>query len=271
MHLLPHLKEALVNALRHLLSTGLPGTSRRTWIAPTGATAFTLLVTACANTSAYDAPRVDAAPSTKAVKAVPRKPGELTTVSIYEFSSAVTVIPARGTTDMFKTALVNSGQFRVVERARLNEGVMREKQINAAGLSGGKSARERLTEAKYIFEGAITHANAGETQRSGAFGIAGAQVGNSTNRDVIGIDVRVVSVATGEIVGVVTVQKAIGSKSQSVSGLGNLLGTVLAQQGKSTAYVPDVQLQQQQRESLDTALRAAIDQAVIELGSRFSH
>jgi len=271
MSLPPHLKEPPVNALRHLLSPGLPRTARRLWVAPTVAAALTLLLTACATTPTYEAPRVDAAPSTQAIKALPRRPGELTTVSIYEFRSAVTEIPARGTTDMFKTALVNSGQFRVVERARLNEGVMREKQINAAGLSGGKSARERLTEAKYIFEGAITHANAGETQRSGAFGIAGAQVGGSTNRDVIGIDVRVVSVATGEIVGVVTVQKAIGSQGQSVSGLGNLLGTVLAQQGRSTAYVPDVQLQQQHKESLDAALRAAVDQAVIELANRFAH
>ena len=232
---------------------------------------FTALAAGCANAPRNEPPRVDAAPSTQAVKALPRKPGELTTVSIYEFRSAVGEIPARGTTDMFKTALVNSGQFRVVERARLTQGVIAEKQLNASGLTGGKSAREKLTEAKYIFEGAISHANVGETQRSGAFGIAGAQVGSSNNRDVIGIDVRVVSVATGEIVGVVTVQKAIGTKSQSVSGLGSLLGNVLAQQGKSTAYVPDVQLQQQQRESLDTALRAAIDQAVIELASRFAH
>lgn len=243
----------------------------RSWATAAAAVLAALACGACANPPSHEAPRVDAAPSTQALKAQPRKPGELTTVSIYEFRSAVTEIPARGTTDMFKTALVNSGQFRVVDRARLNEGVMREKQINAAGLSGGKSAREKLTEAKYIFEGAITHAHAGETQRSSAFGIAGAQVGSSTNRDVIGIDVRVVSVATGEIVGVVTVQKAIGSKSQSVSGLGSLLGTVLAQQGKSTAYVPDVQLQQQHKESLDAALRAALDQAVIELASRFTH
>jgi curli biogenesis system outer membrane secretion channel CsgG len=229
------------------------------------------LLTGCADVPAYEAPRVDAAPSTQAIKAMPRKHGELTTVSIYEFRSAVTEIQARGTTDMFKTALLNSGQFRVVERARLNEGVLREKQLNAAGQSGGKSADEKLPHATYIFEGAITEANAGETQRSGAFGIAGAQIGGSTNRDVIGLDVRVVSVATGEIVGVVTVHKAVASKSQSLSGLGNLMGTVLAQQGRSTAYVPDLQLQQQHKESLDSALRAAIDQAVIELANRFTH
>jgi len=231
--------------------------------------AFAALVTGCANAPRDEPAHVDAAPSTPAIKALPRKAGELVTVSIYEFRSAVTEIPARGTTDMFKTALVNSGQFRVVERARLNQGVIPEKQLNASGLSAGRSARDKLLQAKYIFEGAITQANAGETQRSGGFGLAGAQIGGSTNRDVIGIDVRVVEVATGAIVAVVTVQKAIASDSTNVSGLGSLLGTVLSQQGKSTAYVPDVQLQQQRKQSLDVALRAAIDQAVIELANRF--
>ncbi|MES2958698.1 MAG: CsgG/HfaB family protein [Pseudomonadota bacterium] len=228
-------------------------------------------LTACASSPAHEAPRVDAAPSASIVKVLPRKAGELTTVSIYEFRSSVTEIPARGTTDMFKTALVNSGQFRVVERARLDEGVMREKQVNASGLSTGKSAKDKLVDAKYIFEGAITQANAGETQRTGAFGIAGAQFGGSTNRDVIGIDVRVVDVATGTIVAVVTVQRAIGSDSSSVSGIGSLIGTVLGQKGKSAAYVPDVQLQHQRKQSLDVALRGAIDQAVVELANRFTH
>jgi curli biogenesis system outer membrane secretion channel CsgG len=203
------------------------------------------------------------------LKSLPRRQGDLVAVSIYEFRSSVSDIPARGTTDMFKTALVNSGQFRVVERARINEGVIREKQLNAAGLSSGKSATEVLTGAKYIFEGSITEANAAETQRGGAVRVAGAEIGGSTNRDVIGIDVRVVEVATGHILSVVTVRKAINSDAKSVSGIGNLIGTVLGQKGKSSAYVPDVQVQQQRKESVDVALRAVIDQAVIELASRF--
>ena len=248
-----------------------PSTQLSAWVPISALAMIASLFAGCANTPAYEAPHVDAAPSTQALKSQPRKPGELITVSIYEFRSAMPEIPARGTTDMFKTALVNSGQFRVVERSRLNEGVIREKQLNASGLSAGKSAREQLIEAKYLFEGAITQANAAETQRSGAIGIAGAQVGGGTNRDVIGIDVRVVEVATSAIVAVVTVHKAIASDSAGVSGLGNLLSTVLAQQGKRTAYVPDVQLQQQRKQSVDTALRAAIDQAVVELANRFQH
>jgi len=223
---------------------------------------------ACANTPTAEAPRVDNSASTQKLKQLPRKPGERVAVSIYEFRSSVSEIAARGSTDMFTTALVQSGQFRVVERARLNEGVVREKQLNASGLSSGKSATEVLTGAKYIFEGAITEASANETQRSGAIRIAGAEFGGSTNKDVLGIDVRVVDVATGDIVNVVTVRKSVSSDTTSVSGLGNLIGTALSKKGKSPAYAPDIQLQQQRKESLDVALRAAIDQAVIELAAR---
>lgn len=228
------------------------------------------VLAACANTPTHEPPQVDRSASTEALKRLPRKTGELIAVTIYEFRSSVGEIPARGSTDMFKTALVQSGQFRVVERARLDDGVIREKQLNASGLSSGKSAATLLTGAKYIFEGAITEANANETQRSGAIRIAGAELGASSNRDVLAIDVRVVDAASGEIVSVVTIRKSIASDSTSVSGIGNLIGTLLSRKGKSTTYVPDVQLQQQRKESLDLALRAAIDQAVIELVNRIS-
>jgi curli biogenesis system outer membrane secretion channel CsgG len=234
-----------------------------------GATlAAAALLTACAGMPTTEAPRVDASASTQALKSLPRRTGDRVPVSIYEFRSSVGEIAARGGTDMFETALVQSGQFRVVERARLSEGVVREKQLNASGLSSGASASEVLTGAKYIFEGAITEANASETQRSGAIRIAGAEFGASTNKDVLGIDVRVVDVASGEIVNVVTVRKSIASDSTSVSGIGSLIGTMLSKKGKSPAYAPDFQMQQQRKESLDVALRAAIDQAVIELASR---
>jgi curli biogenesis system outer membrane secretion channel CsgG len=234
-----------------------------------GIAVFVALIAGCATAPAQEPARVDSATSTRQLKALPRKQGELPRVSIYEFRSSVSEIPARGATDMFKTALVHSGQFRVVERARLNEGVIREKQLNAGGLTHGQSATTKLTDAQYLFEGAITQANAGESQSSSAFGVAGAQVGGSSNRDVIGLDVRVVEVATGDIVAAVTVQQAIASDASSVSGIGSLLGSVLARQGRSTAYVPDIATQNQHKQSLDAALRAAIDQAVFQLSQRF--
>jgi curli biogenesis system outer membrane secretion channel CsgG len=79
-----------------------------------------LFLQPAADTPAYEAPRVDAAVSTLALKQLPRKQGELIAVSIYEFRSTVSEIATRGATDSFKAALIRSRQFRVIERSRLN-------------------------------------------------------------------------------------------------------------------------------------------------------
>ena len=240
---------------------------RPCWIACLAAVA---LLGGCESTPQYAAPQVDAAPSTKAIKKLPSKPGERVAVSIYEFRSSVTEIPARGATDMFKTALVQSGQFRVVEARALDQGVLREKQINAQGMSTGTSAQQPLRDAQYLFEGSITEANPNQTQRSGAVGVAGAEIGGGANKDVIGIDVRIIEVATGDLVDVVTVRKAIASDSIGIGGIGNLIATVRSVAGKTVSpYTPDVRVDQKRRESLDQALRAVIDEAVIVLSQRF--
>lgn len=234
--------------------------------------ALAALACGCADLPRSEAPRVDAAPATQALKKLPRKAGERVAVSIYEFRSAVTEIPARGATDMFKTALVQSGQFRVVERARLEQGVLREKQLGAQGLTAGRSAQQQMREAQYLFEGAITDASPNETQRSGAIGIAGAEFSGGSNRDHIGIDVRVVEVASGDIVDVISVRKSIAGDSVGVSGLGNLLATVRSAAGRSVSpFTPDIRVEQKRKESLDQALRAAITEAVAVLSQRFEH
>ena len=232
------------------------------------ALALASLPFAAAAARADEPPQVDSLPSTQALARMPRKAGERVAVTIYEFRSDVAEIPARGTTDMFKTALMQSGQFRVVERARLNEGVVREKQLNGAGQSTGQAAAVQLIGARYVVEGAITEATASETQRSGAVRIAGAELGSSRNRDQIGLDVRMVDVESGEVVSAVTVRKALDTSTRSVSGLGNVLANVVGARGHSTTFVPDAQFQTQRKESLDVALRAAIDQAVAELVRR---
>ena len=226
------------------------------------------LLAACANRPPSEPPVVDRGAKTQALKNLTRPHGERVVATVYEFRSSVPELPARGTTDMFKTALVQSGQFRVVERGRLNEGVLREKQLNGAGLTTGKTAAAQLTGAAYIFEGSITEANTGEAQRAGGFSVGGMELGRSTNRDVIGIDVRIIDASTGDVLDVVTVRKSLAGDSTRVSGIGKLIGTVLASGGKNTTYVPDVQMHQQRKESLDLALRAAIDQAVIAIASR---
>lgn len=250
---------------------------------PRAARALTaMLVLACATMAAaappeYEPPVVDAQRSTQMLANLPRPAGERVTVTVYEFRSSVSEIAARGGTDMFRTALVRSGQFRVVERARLNETVVREKQLNASGLADGNSAEPQLRAAQYIFEGTISGANPSENQRSSTLSFAGVEVGSGRNRDVIVIDVSIIEVATGEILDVVTVKKSVVSSTSSVSGLGNAVGAMLASRGgrggngnanPASALIPDLKTQNQQKESLDDALRAAIDLAVAELARR---
>jgi len=240
---------------------------RTCWISLFAAAA---LLAGCESTPQYAAPQVDAAPSTQAIKKLPRKTGDRVAVTIYEFRSGVTEIPARGATDMFKTALVQSGQFRVVERARLEQGVLREKQINAQGMSKGTSSQQQLRDAQYVFEGAITEANPNQNARSGSIGVAGAEIGGGANKDMIGIDVRIIDVASGDIIDVITVRKPIASDSIGIGGIGNLIATVRSVAGKAVSpYTPDVRVDQKRRESLDQALRAVIDEAVVVLSQRF--
>lgn len=189
-------------------------------------------------------------------------------VAIYEFRSSVTEIPARGATDMFIDALVHNGQFRVVERSQLNQSLLVEKQLAQQGISAPEDNKP-LRAARYLFEGTISEANASEDQHSGAFAIAGMSIGRGKNKDVVAIDVRVVDAHTGDILDTVTVRKAVKSDSSSVSGVGNLLGTVLAKHGKDTTYTPNVDSQSQHKESIDATLREAINEAVTQLATKF--
>lgn len=234
----------------------------------TAAFAWSLaLVPAHADRGMYEPPQVDHGRGAFN-KLTPRKHEERLVVSIYEFRSNLSEIPARATTDLFKTALVRSGRFRVVERARLAEGVARERQL--ASESTGAAIDTPLRNAKYLFEGSISEASPNERQRTQRLAIAGMEIGGGSNRDVIAIDVRVVEVATGDIVDVVSVRKSVVTRSSSVAGVGAAIGAVMAQRGRSVPYVPDLAVQDQTRESLDAALRDAIELAVAELAARLA-
>ena len=196
--------------------------------------------------------------------------GERVAVTIYEFRSDVPEIGARGTTDMFKTALVGNGRFRVVERSRLAEGVVREKQLNANGQSTGSSAQQQVTAAEYVFEAAITELSAGDRQSQGGVNIGGLQLGGSSSSDSIGIDVRIIDANSGELRDAITLRRSLKSGGTQVSGTMALLQTVMAQRGKSASvYTPDVSVQTSRKDSVDQALRALIDDAVAQLAARF--
>jgi curli biogenesis system outer membrane secretion channel CsgG len=184
--------------------------------------------------------------------------------------SEVPEVNGRAATDMFTTALIKSGQFTVLERARLNQGVLQEKQKNATGQTSGRSGQTQLRDAQYIFEGTVSEANAGAKGGRTAVGIGGAQIGGGSSKDTVGVDVRIVNANTGEVLDSINVRKQLRSTSASVSGLGNLANTYLASKGKETSsMMPDVAHESGRKESVDEAMRACFEVAVLELSKRF--
>jgi curli biogenesis system outer membrane secretion channel CsgG len=250
---------------------------RRRDVSLAGALAVALLASSLALASgpaAFDAVPAPpmggaaAAPSGAMGAAVPRS-GERVAVTIYEFRSSLPNVSGKSATDMFTTVLMQSGRFIVVERNRLNDGVVREKQLQQQGLADGGSETVKLRGARYIFEGAVTEANESEDQRSGGISVAGMQISSGSNRDSLAIDVRIVDANNGDVVDAVTIKQSIRSEASSFSGIGSLLSTVAAQRGRSTAFIPDVNFDRQRREGVDAVLREAIARAVGELIRRF--
>jgi curli biogenesis system outer membrane secretion channel CsgG len=190
-------------------------------------------------------------------------------VSIYEFRSQVSQITESSVTDMFMTALVKSGQFRVVERNRLNEGIAQEKRMNAAGQSTGTTAQHALRGAQYLFEGAVTEANAAVNSNQGGINIGGLQLGGSKSKDIISIDVRILDADSGDVLDSVTISHPVKASSVGISGTAALVSTIASARGGSASpFTPDISAQSADQTGIDATVRGCIEEAVLELAKR---
>lgn len=202
-------------------------------------------------------------------KLQPKPLNQRVPVGIYAFRSEVQSIPDSGATDMFMTALVKSGQFRVVERARLNEGVVQEKRMNAASMTTGNTAEKKLRGAQYLFEGAVTEANAGQDAKQGGISIGGLTLGGGGSKDTVAVDVRILDADTGDVLDSVTVKLPVKGSEAGISGTAALAQTLASMHGSSAnPLTPDVNLQKSHHDGVDEAVRAAIDTAVLQLVKR---
>ena len=213
---------------------------------------------------------VDNSNVTQKLKKVKRSGGVKPVVTIYEFRSSVPEIQVRAAQEMFVTALIKSGAFAVAERQRLDEGVNREKQLNASGMATGDSANSKLAGANYVFEVVVSEANANKSSSQNGARVEGMDVKFGSASDSIGMDVRIVDVSSGLVVDSVNVRKEIESSSTSVSGLGNLVHSLFAKKGKDMPVDADANLQFNHKEGVDAALRACMDTAVLELAKRMT-
>ena len=233
-----------------------------------GFVVFALLLVLVGACFAEEDAEVDTSNTSQRLKTLKRKAGPKPVVTIYEFRSSVPEIQVRAAQEMFVTALIKSGAFAVAERQRLNEGVIREKQLNAAGQTTGTSASRKLAGAAYIFEVVVSEANAGESQTEGGFTLGGMDLGHGNAKDGIGMDVRIVDAESGLVIDAVNVRKKIEATSTSVSGVGKLAQSIFAMKGKTLPLNPDANVKSSRKESVDKALRSCIEAAVYELAKR---
>src|SRR5262249_11168928 len=149
-------------------------------------------------------------------------------------------VNAGAATDMFTTALIKSSQFRVVERQRLQQDIVSEKQLNAAGQTTGDTAKSPLRGVQYVVEGIVSEANASEDTHQASVSIAGMQLGHGGNKDSIAIDVRIVDANTGDVLDSIDVRKVLNDTSSGISGTAALVGAVAAMRGRQASpFVPD--------------------------------
>lgn len=214
-------------------------------------------------------PVIDNSRTTKKLHSLKRQAGPKKIVTIYEFRSSCPEVNGAGATDMFTTALIKSGAFAVAERHRLNEGVMREKQLQASGMATGRAGSTKLAGAQYIFEGTVSEANPDEKTAEGGFSVGGMEVGGASKTDSIGLDVRIVDAETGLVLDSVNVRKNIESGSKGISGIGKLAQSIAALKGKHIDLNPDAQGRLTRKEGVDRALRACIEAAVYEIVKRY--
>ncbi len=213
--------------------------------------------------------RVDDSATAKELKQVQRRAGAKPVVAIYEFRSAVPEVQVGAAREMFVTALIRSGAFAVAERQRLNEGVMRERQLAQGGTTAAAPAAQgQMTAARYIFEVVVSEANAGSNESSRGVNIGGMQVSGGSTADQIGMDVRIVDANTGLVVDAVNVVKKLESSTTNVSGVGSLLNSLASLRGKNLPVQVDADSRSSRKEGVDRALRSCIEAAVAELARR---
>lgn len=193
------------------------------------------------------------------------RPYQRPTVTIYKFRSSVPEVNGAAATDMFTTALIKTNRFAVLERQRLQQDVMREKQLNSQGMSTGNAGSTRLTGAHYIFEGTVSEANPNESETGASGGVEGLEVGGHKDTAMIGIDVRIVDANTGAVLDAVDVSKHVEASGAHVDNVGGFLSRVT---GKDL-HGANLNVHQEKRQSVDKALRSCIEEAVKKIADRF--
>ena len=122
-----------------------------------------------------------------------------------------------GLAALLTSALVESGQFIVVERATLSD-VLSEQQLNTSGLINPESGPplSQLVGADLLIMGSITEFAEEASGMGFGIGIAGFGISPQSRKGKVGLDIRVIHTTTGQVIAAYHVAESVKSKALSV-------------------------------------------------------
>lgn len=121
-----------------------------------------------------------------------------------------------GVSDMLVTELVQSGEYRVIERAQINQ-LLAEQDLGTQGIVTAESAAKigQMLGVEIAVFGAVTEF--GYKDRDSGVRIGGTRVGVGKQSAVAAVDVRMVNTTTGEIITAENVRETKNALSGNVS------------------------------------------------------
>lgn len=129
---------------------------------------------------------------------------------------------------MLSNELSNTGEFTVVERAKL-EPVLREQNLAAAGRVSKDTAAQigNITGARYLVMGTVSAFEHNTSNTGGGFSFGGISIGGKKGEAYMAVDLRVVDTNTSEVVHSRTVEGRAGKSGINLglfkSGFGGQL------------------------------------------------
>lgn len=137
---------------------------------------------------------------------------------------------------MLANELANTGEFRVVERAKL-EPVLAEQDLAADGrVSKGTGAKVgMITGAEYLILGTVSAFERETSSTGGGISVSGISIGGSKEQAYIAVDIRVVDSTTGELDFVRTVEARSKGAGMSLGLFRGGFGGTLASEKRTPA------------------------------------
>lgn len=139
----------------------------------------------------------------------------------------------KATADLLVAALLETGQFRLLERTALQEVLAEQNLVGSDRAASGQTVAGKagVIGARYIVTGSITKFGRERNEKSGGIGgllkrgVGVGSVNSAENSYIVGVTLRVVETATGEVVASVTSDgEAKGGRRVGIGVLGGGIG-----------------------------------------------